>query len=302
MKKLIVIIGPTASKKTTLAHQLALNINGEIINGDVFQMYRDINAGVNKPNEQQLQEVNYHLLNQLNVLENYSIFNYQKDFELTYRTIDKKNKPVILCGGSHLYLDAIIKGYDLSNSEIQKYYEIVDKWSDDQLIKYLQKYDPISLQKTLNNFHRMKRAVAYLKTNNNQPKYKLEQQNNKPKYNTLVIMTDKAREELYNDINHRFDSFFKNNAWIHEVKELINQYGENIINSQAFKAIGYREIAQHLINKCSLDLEKIKTKTRHLAKHQLTWCNNKFNNKIMFNYENDNFEALLTKVKKFLYD
>lgn len=302
MKKLIVIIGPTASKKTTLAHQLALNINGEIINGDVFQMYRDINAGVNKPNEQQLQEVNYHLLNQLNVLENYSIFNYQKDFELTYRTIDKKNKPVILCGGSHLYLDAIIKGYDLSNSEIQKYYEIVDKWSDDQLIKYLQKYDPISLQKTLNNFHRMKRAVAYLKANNNQPKYKLEQQNNKPKYNTLVIMTDKAREELYNDINHRFDSFFKNNAWIHEVKELINQYGENIINSQAFKAIGYHEIAQHLINKCSLDLEKIKTKTRHLAKHQLTWCNNKFNNKIMFNYENDNFEALLTKVKKFLYD
>lgn len=302
MKKLIVIIGPTASKKTTLAHQLALNINGEIINGDVFQMYRDINAGVNKPNEQQLQEVNYHLLNQLNVLENYSIFNYQKDFELTYRTIDKKNKPVILCGGSHLYLDAIIKGYDLSNSEIQKYYEIVDKWSDDQLIKYLQKYDPISLQKTLNNFHRMKRAIAYLKANNNQPKYKLEQQNNKPKYNTLVIMTNKAREELYNDINHRFDSFFKNNAWIHEVKELINQYGENIINSQAFKAIGYREIAQHLINKCSLDLEKIKTKTRHLAKHQLTWCNNKFNNKIMFNYENDNFEALLTKVKKFLYD
>lgn len=302
MKKLIVIIGPTASKKTTLAHRLALNINGEIINGDVFQMYRDINAGVNKPNEQQLQEVNYHLLNQLNVLENYSIFNYQKDFELTYRTIDKKNKPVILCGGSHLYLDAIIKGYDLSNSEIQKYYEIVDKWSDDQLIKYLQKYDPISLQKTLNNFHRIKRAVAYLKANNNQPKYKLEQQNNKPKYNTLVIMTNKAREELYNDINHRFDSFFKNNAWIHEVKELINQYGENIINSQAFKAIGYREIAQHLINKCSLDLEKIKTKTRHLAKHQLTWCNNKFNNKIMFNYENDNFEALLTKVKKFLYD
>lgn len=302
MKKLIVIIGPTASKKTTLAHQLALNINGEIINGDVFQMYRDINAGVNKPNEQQLQEVNYHLLNQLNVLENYSIFNYQKDFELTYKTIEKKNKPVILCGGSHLYLDAIIKGYDLSNSEIQKYYEIVDKWSDDQLIKYLQKYDPISLQKTLNNFHRMKRAIAYLKANNNQPKYKLEQQNNKPKYNTLVIMTDKAREELYNDINHRFDSFFKNNAWIHEVKELINQYGENIINSQAFKAIGYREIAQHLINKCSLDLEKIKTKTRHLAKHQLTWCNNKFNNKIMFNYENDNFEALLTKVKKFLYD
>lgn len=302
MKKLIVIIGPTASKKTTLAHQLALNINGEIINGDVFQMYRDINAGVNKPNEQQLQEVNYHLLNQLNVLENYSIFNYQKDFELTYDTIEKKNKPVILCGGSHLYLDAIIKGYDLSNSEIQKYYEIVDKWSDDQLIKYLQKYDPISLQKTLNNFHRMKRAVAYLKANNNQPKYKLEQQNNKPKYNTLVIMTNKAREELYNDINHRFDSFFKNNAWIHEVKELINQYGENIINSQAFKAIGYREIAQHLINKCSLDLEKIKTKTRHLAKHQLTWCNNKFNNKIMFNYENDNFEALLTKVKEFLYD
>lgn len=302
MKKLIVVIGPTASKKTTLAHQLALNINGEIINGDVFQMYRDINAGVNKPNEQQLQEVNYHLLNQLNVLENYSIFNYQKDFELTYDTIEKKNKPVILCGGSHLYLDAIIKGYDLSNSEIQKYYEIVDKWSDDQLIKYLQKYDPVSLQKTRNNFHRMKRAVAYLKANNNQPKYKLEQQNNKPKYNTLVIMTDKSREELYNDINLRFDSFFKNNAWIDEVQELINQYGENIINSQAFKAIGYREIAQHLINKCSLDLEKIKTKTRHLAKHQLTWCNNKFHNKIMFNYENDNLETLLAKVKEFLYD
>lgn len=58
----------------------------------------------------------------------------------------------------------------------------------------------------------MKRAVAYLKANNNQPKQELEQQNNKPKYTTLVIMTDKSREELYNDINQRFDSFFKNNA------------------------------------------------------------------------------------------
>lgn len=302
MQKLIVVIGPTASQKTTLAHKIALAINGEIINGDVFQMYKDINVGINKPSISSLAEVNYHLVNKLDINDKYSIFDYQKDFIQAYELIASKHKPVILCGGSHLYIDAVTKGYDLSNQEIQNHYEQLASWTTEQLYEYLQQYDTISAQKTVNNPHRMKRAVAYLKAHNNRPKQQLEQENNCAKYETLFIMTTKPREQLYHDINERFDNFFCNNKWIDEVKYLVDKYGKSIINSQAFKAIGYREIYRHIVDNSFLDLDKIKARTRHLAKHQLTWCNNKFTNKIIFNCETDNFVELITKVNRFIND
>lgn len=300
--KLIVIIGPTASKKTTLAHKIAQSINGSIINGDVFQMYKDINCGVNKPNLNQLNEINYYLINHLDLNAKYSIYDYQKDFDNAYKNIVSNHKIPILCGGSHLYIDSIIKGYDISNTNTQTWYEKLKDWNTQELHDYLLKYDPESAHKTFNNYHRQLRAVAYLKANNNQPKSILEKLNNQSKYEVLVIMTTKDREELYQVINERFDIMIADGQWVNEVKQLIDKYGLEVNNFQGFKAIGYLQIYNHLVKNEELNLNLIKQKTRHLAKHQLTWCNNKFENKIIFDFEKDNFDLLLKKINHFLYD
>lgn len=301
MNKLIVIIGPTGTKKTTLAHLIAQQLNGEIINGDVFQMYKDVNAGINKPSIKQQEEIKYHLINTLNLFDRYSIYNYQKDFDRAYKEIIDSNKVAILCGGSHLYLDTIIRGYELTDED-EKYTNEVEQWSNEQLIDYLTKYDPVSLQKNINNIHRLRRAVIYLMTHNNQPKNETEILNNKPKYKCLIIMAYRDRHEIYNFVNDRIFEFVNKNNWINEVKQLVNNYGIDVINSQAFKAIGYKEIYNHIVNQENLAISQIQTKTRHLVKHQLTWCANKFPDKILFNLATDNIDELIAKVRDFWYD
>lgn len=301
MNKLIVIIGPTGAKKTTIAHLIAQQVNGEIINGDVFQMYKDVNAGINKPSLKQQQEIKYHLINTLNIFDRYSIYNYQNDFDSVYKEIIDNNKIPILCGGSHLYLDTIIRGYELTKED-EKYTAEIENWTDEQLIEYLTKYDPVSLQKNINNHHRLKRAVIYLKMHNNQPKAETEILNNNPNYNCLIIMAQRDRHDIYNFVDERVLEFINKNNWINEVKQLISKYGNEVVNSQAFKAIGYKEIYNHIVNNESLVVSKLQTKTRHLVKHQLTWCNHKFPNKISFDLTKDNIDELITKVRNFWYD
>lgn len=301
MNKLIVIIGPTGAKKTTIAHLIAQQLNGEIINGDVFQMYKDVNAGINKPSIKQQQEIKYHLINTLNIFDRYSIYNYQNDFDHAYKKIVNDNKIPILCGGSHLYLDTIIRGYDLAKED-KEYTAEVENWTDQQLIEYLNKYDPISLQKNINNHHRLVRAVVYLKMHNNQPKAETEILNNSPSYKCLIIMAQRDRHDIYNFVDERVLEFIDKNNWINEVKQLIDNYGNGVVDSQAFKAIGYKEIYNHIVHNDSLVISKLQAKTRHLVKHQLTWCNHKFPEKILFDLSSDNIDELIAKVSNFWYD
>lgn len=301
MKKLITIIGPTAAKKTTLAHRIAKAINGAIINADAFQVYKEINAGVNKPPKSQLNEIDYYFIDNINYNQEWNISVFQKEFDQVYNKIINEKKIPILCGGSHLYIDCILKGYDLSKNIDCDVLNSIQKWSNDEVYNYIYQYDKVSAQKIgINNRKRLIRCVAILKMNNNQPKILTDVANNKPQYESLVIMVNKDREILYKDINQRFDKFV-DQGWIEEVRHLITTYPD-ILDSNAFKAIGYSEIANSLINGTEIDLETIKKKTRHLAKRQLTWCNNKFKNKIIYDFYEGDFNELLSTINKYYYD
>lgn len=210
MRKLIVIIGPTGSKKTTLAHLIAKHIGGEIINGDVFQMYKEINIGINKPSLTMMQEIKYHLINNLSITDKYSIYDYQNDFANEYNKIIDAHKIPILCGGSHLYIDCIIRGYSFNNV-VQDEYEKLDNWSTLELENYLKVNDYESYLKFRNNHQRLQRTVALLKTNHNQKKSDFEIANNVAKYQTLVIMTNKDKQQIYDEVDQRTLLFLKNN-------------------------------------------------------------------------------------------
>ena len=300
MRKLIVIIGPTGSKKTTLAHLIAKHIGGEIINADVFQMYKEINIGINKPSLTMMQEIKYHLINNLSITDKYSIYDYQNDFANEYNKIIDAHKIPILCGGSHLYIDCIIRGYSFNNV-VQDEYEKLDNWSTLDLENYLKANDYESYLKFRNNHQRLQRTVALLKTNHNQKKSDFEIANNVAKYQTLVIMTNKEKQKIYDEVDQRTLLFLKNN-WAKEVLDLFNKYGNQLKDFQAMKAIGYSEILNSIIENREINIAKIQQKTRHLVKHQLTWCNNKFTNKLLFNFHTDNLNNLLIKIKEFYYD
>lgn len=302
MKKLVVIIGPTAAKKTTLAHELSKKVNGSIINGDVFQMYKNVNVGINKPSLSSQNEIKYYLINNLSVNDSYSIFDFKKDFQKSYDDIINDGKVPIFCGGSHLYIDSIVSGYNLQSDNIQHEYNKLLVWTDKQLVDYLKTYDLETLQKTINNRHRQMRAVALLKINNNIPKKEIELQNNKSDYDTLIIMVNKDRSELYDIINKRCLEMISENKWKNEVEYLINQYGSKVKEFQSFKAIGYKEIANSILDNKEINIDSIQQKTRRLAKHQLTWCNNKFSNKIIFEYGKDDIDILVKKIKEFYND
>ena len=301
-KKLIVIIGPTAAKKTTLAHYIASKLNGAIINADAFQVYQELNVGINKPSIEQLKEIPYYLINNITYTDEWNISIFKNQVDNVYNQIIANKQLPILCGGSHLYIDCIVKGYGINKiDDDSNLLNEISHWSNNQLHDYIKQYDYESYKKiSINNRKRLLRCVYLLKLNNNIPKSKTDIINNSPQYDCLIIMVTKDREILYNDINNRFDNFINNKNWINEVKQLITKY-PNIIHSNAFKAIGYTEIANHILYNVPLNLSQLKKKTRVLAKQQITWCKNKFENKIIFNYNKDNVDDLIENIKSFYY-
>tara|TARA_B100002052_G_scaffold275791_1_gene279967 strand:+ start:74 stop:979 length:906 start_codon:yes stop_codon:yes gene_type:complete len=117
--EIIIVLGPTASGKTNLAVQIASNFNGEIISADSRQIYKGLDIGTGKDLEEyhlENKKINYHLIDILNPNENYSVYSFQRDFINSYKKIINKNKKVILCGGTGLYIESLLLDYDLSKS------------------------------------------------------------------------------------------------------------------------------------------------------------------------------------------
>ncbi len=286
-QKLLVIIGPTASKKTTLAHQIALARNGSIINADAFQVYKQINAGVNKPSWQARQEIDYYLLDILDVTQAYDIAQFCTDAKRSIDQIVSQHKLPILAGGSHLYIHALINGYDLQQRS-ERNDETYQDYTNQQLYDLVAQYDQTSAIKIgLNNRKRLLRYVQFA-----HEKVDQKQLNHVSEYDTLVIMTNLPRSQLYEAINTRFQDFITNLPWIQEVSDLFNR-DPQLATSHGFKAIGYPEIANYVLHNTPIDFSYIQQKTRNLAKMQLTWCKNKFPVKIIFNYYEDDFDQLL---------
>ena len=142
--KIIIVLGPTATGKTNFAVRLAQKYNAEIISADSRQVYKYLNIGTGKD----LQEydlgdkiIKYHLIDIINPNENYSVYNFQKDFTETYKTIIKKNKNCIICGGTGLYIESLLLDYDLSSSPPPDYNlrKKLNQKNIEELKKYLNK-------------------------------------------------------------------------------------------------------------------------------------------------------------------
>jgi len=276
LKKLIVIGGPTASGKTSLAIELALKLNTEIISADSRQFYKELNIGVARPSVEELNAVTHHFIAHRSVEEEYSAGQFSRDALVKINELFQKKDDVVLVGGSGLFINAVTKGFHEDVKDDGVIREELELLFKNEGLEGLQAklkaidqeaYEIIDIQ----NPQRLQRAIERVllsgKTHNELRQSDLEER----QFEVLEFAIDWPREELYNRINDRVDIMMESGL-LNEVKSVLKYKDLN-----ALKTVGYKEIVEYLEGECSLEeaVEKIKQNTRRYAKRQLTWFRNK---------------------------
>ncbi len=272
MKRIIAIVGPTASGKTALAIQLAKALQTEIISADSRQFYKEMAIGTAVPKPNELAAAPHHFIQHKSIFEEYNVGQFEQDFlELTPKLFQKKDT-LILVGGSGLYIDAACKGLDIlpgKNTTIRKQLEIdLNTKGIENLQKQLQKLDPEHYQKIdIQNPHRLIRAIEILQQAPGKTMAELLQNKPQRDFETIYIGLNTERAKLYDRINHRVDIMIQKGL----LDEAKNLYPHKNLN--ALQTVGYRELFQYFDGDFTLDfaVSEIKKNTRRFAKRQLTW-------------------------------
>lgn len=293
MNKIIVITGPTGVGKTKLSVELAKIYNGEIINADAMQIYKDLNIGTAKITESEKENIPHHLFDIKNVDEEYSIYNYQTDCRQKIKDILSRNKTPILVGGTGLYIKSALYDYKLEEKQATK--NTYEDKTTEELYQKLIELDKKAINKIdKNNRRRVINALDYIKENN---KSITDNITDKLLYDAIFIGLTTNRDNLYNIINNRVDIMVKNGL-IEEVKYF---YDKNIYTKPLTGGIGYKELYKYFNEEISLEeaLDLIKRNSRRYAKRQYTFFNHQLPVK-WFNTDYNNFNNTIKEVSNYL--
>ena len=274
-EKIIIICGPTASGKTNISIELAKILNAEIISADSMQIYKELNIGTAKPSAEEMRGIKHHLIDIISVKSGgFSVAEYVKRAEECVRDISGRNKRVIICGGTGLYIDHFMKNTRFTEYENDEgYRRELEKLSNGELYSMLVETD-IKSSETIhpNNKKRIIRALEIFKITG-KTKSELDESANskKSKYDFVKFgLNFSDRNLLYDRINKRADLMLQN-GFLEEARGLYeNGEKDNVIKTGA---IGYTEFFDYFDGLCSFEesVEKIKQHTRNYAKRQLTW-------------------------------
>ena len=285
---IIVIVGPTAVGKTKLSIELAKKYNAEVINFDSVQVYKKMDIASAKVTEEEKESIIHHLIDIKEYHEDYTVYDYQIDARKKIEELKKKNKNIIMVGGTGLYVKAALYDYRFNKEEKNDEYEDL---SEEELYKRILKINPDSTVDK-NNKRRLIRELINLTNNTKNDKGDVLLYDD-----VFFIGLTTSRDILYERINKRVDVMV-NNGLLEEAK-----YFYNLDRSaKSLKTvIGYKELFDYFDKKISLDeaLDLIKQRSRHYAKRQYTWFNNKMNVK-WFETNFDNFSITVEEVKKYI--
>lgn len=274
------ICGPTASGKSGLAVNFAKEINAEVVSADSMQIYKHMDIGTAKITPSSADNILHHMIDIIEPIENYSVAQYAKDATLEINKILEKGKPVILCGGTGQYINALLDGLvfidiptnDQLRAAIEQDITIqnLSIWHE-----RLNVLDPESGNRIAStDIRRIRRFFeVYQLTNLTQSEVNRKSKEKGPDFQFISYYLKPDREILYERINQRVVEMFKEGLES-EVKMLLNLY-PGIENSQSFQAIGYKETLSYINHEKSLPdvIETISKVTRHYAKRQFTWFN-----------------------------
>ena len=288
MNKLIVILGPTATGKTSLATKLAYSINGEIISADSRQIYKNMDIGTGKDLSEynvQGKKIPYHLIDIMNPNKDYSVYQFQEDFNNAYNKIIKSKKYPVLCGGTGLYIESVLLNYNIpSVSPDYKLRKKLDKYDLKQLIEMLLNLDKTAYKA---DFHitkrRVIRTIEVCKSSHANNK-----KNDKIAFDsTLIIGLNLQRETILKKIKIRLEERL-NEGMIEEVESLL----DNGLSLERLKYFGleYKFIGQYLEKK--LTYEEMKNKLNiainRFSKRQMTFFRRMEKRQIKINWQSHN--------------
>ena len=292
---IVVITGPTATHKSETAVRIAKKIDAEIVNGDAFQVYKELNVGVAKPSKELLETLPHHLYSYVSIKEEYSIYRYQKDLRAKIEMLQQANKNVVIVGGSMLYIRAGLYDYQLDENPSfdGQYHQQLENMSNIELYETLKNVDPLEASKIhLNNRRRLIRALEIYNQNGKTKSEIINAQKHEPIYpNVYFFSPSFIKEELYARSDERVDKMFANGLY-EEATDLFKKYGCNL---KALKAIGYKELVDVYHNKISLEEAKnaIKLNTRHYIKKQVTFLKYQFKNVNYYKTDMDILNVLM---------
>ena len=272
MKKVVVIIGPTAIGKTALSIAIAKHYNTEIISGDSIQVYRELNIASAKVTIDERKQVKHHLIDILNIDDNYSVAQFQSNCRMLIDEITNKQKLPLLVGGTGFYIKAAL--YDYVFHDENKEEKDYSTYSNDDLMAYLKQFDyQTALTIHINNRNRLIRAIE-MAINGVKKSDVLSQQQHEPIYDIYIIGLTMPRDRLYQRINTRVDVMVENGL-LTEITQLVGKYPD-LFSYQSMMGIGYREWQSYFAKESTLEevCEEIKKHSRQFAKRQYTWFNN----------------------------
>ena len=277
MNEIIAIIGPTAVGKTALSFKLAERFQTELVSADAYQVYKGMDIGTAKATKDELATYRHHLIDIIEPNEDFSAAAFQEAARTTIEDLHERGKIPILVGGTGLYVQSLLEGYEFkakrhSKEERQAASSRIAALSEEELKAYITEktgYEPPDWHELLSNSHRLVRLVGAIEKGDGAAAV-MPQKAGGPLYHAFVIGLSLPRQVLYERIEKRIDAMI-GAGWIDEVQQLLQ---DGVLpEAQAMKAIGYKELVLYLDGQLSLEAasDLIKKRTRHFAKRQLTW-------------------------------
>lgn len=275
--KIIAVLGPTASGKTTFAAAIAKEYGGEVISADSMQIYKGMDIATAKPSRGEMLGVPHHLISVVERTQSFSVAEYVKLARATFSDIISRGKIAVLCGGTGLYVSSFLDNIQFDETEPnwelrQKLLNEAKTLGGKEMLHRLSIIDP-ETAKTLheNNLGRIIRAIEFYEVSGiTLSEQKRQSRLSPPKFDSLRIgLLYEDREVLYNRINHRVDIMLENGLLV----EAQEAYENRNKMHTAVQAIGCKELFPYFEGEASLCecVEKIKMETRRYAKRQMTW-------------------------------
>lgn len=288
---ILVIVGPTAIGKSNVAIALAKQLHAEIISGDAYQFYQGMDIGTAKITVSEMSGIRHHLIDTLSIHDSFSVYDYQRIVRQKIDELKRQNIPVILVGGSGLYLQSVLYQYSFKGTHRDESFERdLELFSNQELHLKLSMLEPkLAASIHVNNRRRLLRAIQIALD----PDYVYEQGKHIPYYDDFHLIGLKAPKPfIYERIEQRVDQMIQRGL-IEEARWVYNQ-GKT---SQAAQAIGYKEWFPYFEGIANLEetIQTIKMNTRRYAKRQMTWFQNQMN--VHWYDVNDlSFESLVNQI------
>lgn len=283
-QKIICIVGPTASGKTGLAIQLAKKISAEIISADSMQIYKSLNIGTAKVTEGEMQGIPHHMIDICDIDEKYNVADFKEECYNLIEEISKRNKNVIIVGGTGLYISAVVNDMQFEEKEVDEEYrkeltQLAKENSNEYVHDILRSLDKEASEKIHpNNLKRVIRAIEYAKFLSKNKSQHMEDENKRidlkdQKYRFEIFQINVERDLLYERINYRVDEMIKGGL-LDEAKMVYDKKLPKDLT--CMQAIGYKEFFDYFENNKTLAecVDKLKQETRRYAKRQITWFKN----------------------------